>query len=555
AMTLVSLSLAALGVYLWHASIQGDGRIAGTPNQSAAYETAAWKHAPQEPTLVRSLSLQADMQHGKPVTVHAHYALQRLADAGDTLLLTWALRAEAIQTVEVDGHPVQATSLAPGLFSIPAPRSGRFSIDIAGRLGATPAEPYQLISSLYGQWPLVPLVGAYPELFPSDEKARKSLGLPAFDRRAYQVFLPSGVSRPTIPLTLELTHDCDRTALMPSAAHVVATEDHGACIARYVSDQPKRLEILFGTGHWNSREWSEHGLVVRLLFASEFTAQTREFERSLSLAVAGLHQAFGDLPSHDMTIVFDHMSLLDGSTALSKPGVMLVSDIAILHGSRQGELRRERETGLMAHELTHQWFGHAVRPRTGEPGAVFVNEMPAEVARAAVIRNSFGDAAYRRYLHDRMIDYHDTLLSMSLPQEVAINSTRGITIYARSAMLAHILGGTLGWRHVTTTLASFAHVHAFAAPVSSQQLLAALLENADPRITKLAHLLVESDATFRRDPETGSVSVLCTQGACDSNPLVPLAEPGSHATSWEPLGTLNSQTIRASLIAPLILPE
>ena len=541
----------AIGMPLTLRSESSTGFLAPTQADAAQYERAALNSTARGQFKPVALTAKISVLPDEPVNLAIHYEIVRRKASSGYLQLTWALRPGAVKSVRVNGARANETWIAPGLLQLDVPDAESFSIDVDASMPAHSGPAPLLLSSLYGNWPTLPIVGVLPELFLSDDASRAKAGLPNFDNTLFDRFHPSGVSRPAIPFSISIIHACGQTVALPFKSKNTRTGN--ACVSEAGSNKPSRLELVAGVGHWKRNTQRDAFGLLTLLYPSKYEAQTNELLQSIINARYELKNIFGKPPASDLTFLMDHNYLLGSSNALSKPGLIIVSDVTVLDGALSGELRRQRETGLMAHEITHQWFGHMVRPKTGVPGAIFVNEMPAEFARAYAMRRRYGETGYRRYVTDQMSRYQYLLQTQSTPEGPAISTSVGDGIYARSMMLSDYLGQVFGWQEVAFRLTRFVERHTNNEAVTSRDLLDALIDGLDENEAHFARLLVETDIDFQIDRNTGLVTSVCHTSGCEADPLVPIQQPNVQNVEWRRLSNLKAGEIARSPIGRFLL--
>ncbi len=112
---------------------------------------------------------------------------------------------------------------------------------------------------------------------------------------------------------------------------------------------------------------------------------------------------------------------------------------------------------LMAHELSHHWFGNLVTCKTSQD--MWLNEGWASFSEALFTEDAYGVEAYKKYVRDN----HLKVLTMTHKQDggyyavygVSPDLTYGSTVYDKGADVAHTLRGYMGDSLFFTSLTSY----------------------------------------------------------------------------------------------------
>lgn len=500
-----------------------------------------------------AMNLQADITDAGAMAVTVSYTVRRHGTAA-WLPLTWALRPGALESVRVDGQAADYRLAAPGLWLISAPIQSPFRVTLKVRFGGNVGQHPAALQSFYGRWPSLPVIGVLPELFP-DSVA----GDPDAVARQTKIYEPAGVSRAVFPVAMSVDHPCKLKVAIPGGREVSADSKH--CRTVRDSKRPMRDELYLGIDSWKTLPADDSNRSLRLL--APHGALTRG--RELMSAAAGATETIDALmeatagnsmppPVELLTLVAGDATSLGDSNALSKPGVIFLSLPMVFDSALVGRQRRVRDFGLLAHEYMHQWFGHAVRPQTGKKGALFVNEAPAEFARGYALRRRFGQEVYLDYLAQQRERLSYILATQSGNDEALLYTTDADQVYPRAAFLANFIASQIGWQALGRQVRDFAWAHAYAAPVTSEQLYAAMARGLAPRARLLARRLAEDGLYFVWHEDDDWLEARCLHAACDGNVLIPVTVIGGK-TYWRAANAVSRAEFEHSVIRHISLRE
>jgi hypothetical protein len=473
-------------------------------SSAAQYEQAALRAGPENLWSIAAADIDGSWSDAGGLSLDGRLSLR----GGGPLVVTWAVEPDEIGAVRIDGRPVRPRRLGPGLYRLGTPPGRETSLSF--RLGLHDPAAAR-IDTRYAAPPTIPLPGVLSELFEGDPDRRAALGLGAFDRSLSRFRNPpNNVSRPLARLALRLSFPCGRTPILPQAS-TPGPAGGGRCTAP-VDDPGVRLEAFaaLSEGLETRRRPTRVGPLATLA-PRRFAREHDRLARAAAAAMEDIGALMGDYSSRGMTVAAVADGELPGS-ALSKPGLILVSDSRTLVRLSPDSDGLDSLYPTLAHELMHQWYGHRVRPFAYRPGAIFINEYPAQFARSWAIRRRFGTRAYGRFLEGERVRLGYVYHFQAAREGPVVAASLDDEIYPKSSLIAYFLATHSSWDAQGAALRDFARRNA-AGPVTAAALAEALLQPLEPRARRLARLMLFDDLEVGLG-ETGAAALTCAGRPC-----------------------------------------
>lgn len=178
-------------------------------------------------------------------------------------------------------------------------------------------------------------------------------------------------------------------------------------------------------------------------YASSYAAATKDI-------LAYFAGKFGVLPSDRIALV----EMPDGTLGgYSGPGVIAIA--------KRG-FTQPADYGLLAHEISHQWWPCLVSPAT--PNDAFLNDGLSTYSSALFIQNQQGESAFEDRMHTIAIDalIHESEMPIDQSGQLQPFSPEYQSIvYNKGAMVFHMLRWVLGDASFFETLRDLAHQYAW----------------------------------------------------------------------------------------------
>ena len=162
--------------------------------------------------------------------------------------------------------------------------------------------------------------------------------------------------------------------------------------------------------------------------------------------------------SHYAPYAFDRVGY--AITSFTSGAMEHATNIAYMRNAINGGTSQET---LMAHELSHHWWGNLVTCATAED--MWINEGWASFSEALFIESVYGEEAYKEYSRNN----HDNVLRLTHINDGAYYPVSGVptdltyssTVYEKGADMAHTLRGILGDASFDNCIHNFLNDFAF----------------------------------------------------------------------------------------------
>lgn len=508
---------ASAGVAAWPESPAGGAAVTDDIDLRAGYERAA-----------ASAPAAGDWQVDRAVVRARWTGEQDVRLAGTLhlrgrgrLLLTWAADPAAGAALWRNGARVRPRRLAAALYDLGTPPAGEATLAFTVHLTSAPAR----LTTLFGEVPTVPLPGILPELFLGGDAERAERGLG--DLRAAMAPFSRGASasRPMARVALTQDYPCDRTLAAPFGAAPRRLDSRWCRIS--AGPVAARLELFAALGPHLRASSVPSALPLITLTPARFADRQRRLDAATDAASRDIAALMGGFPVPGLTVAAAEAGEIDGS-ALSKPGLIRVSSAYFL-ARRAGQ--PDPMYGTMAHELMHQYYGHDVRPVAGRPGAIFVNEFPAQLARSWAIRRRFGLEAYRAELSEAGRRRFYIRHFQQAPEAPPVRTTGVEEIYPRSILIVHFLAAHSGWPAQARAIRDFARRHA-GGTVTAEQLAEAVLAPLAPRAQALGRAMLFDGLLVRRSADGRGIALDCGAAPCPSADVEVPVRVASGSVRW-----------------------
>lgn len=417
------------------------------------------------------------------------------------LLLSWAAAPDEIGGLRLNGAPIRARALGGGLYDLGTPGTEAtliFTTRLTGRSA--------LLTTLYGDRPTVPLPGILPDTFIGDDQTRAERHMVGLRAAIVRFSGDRQASRPMAQVELILEHPCDLTLTAPFAP-TPRRLPSGRCQA-VVSPVTTRLELFAAVGPKLRASSVPAALPLVTLAPGRFAERQQRLDIATADASRDIATLMGAYPVPGITVAGAEAHEL-GSFAISKPGLIRVSDTYLL-ARRPGS--PDPIYGTMAHELMHQYYGHWVRPVAGRPGAIFVNEFPAQLARAWAIWHRYGPDAYAAELSEATSRLYYVQHFQSAPEPPPVVTTGTDEIYPRSMLIVHYLASHSSWAQQAEAIRAFATRRGGTA-VTAAEVAEAVLAPLAPQARQLGRFMLFDGLLIRRNA-SGGIDLDCGAGRC-----------------------------------------
>lgn len=447
----------------------------------AAYETTYRPRIPAAQPVAAHLDADLDLEPaGRRLRVRGRSRLEnRSAEAIGSVWV--AVRRDVrVASLTLDGAAPSETDerFATRRFALPRPMAPGASLDLAFELileRHTPSarDDVDLVpnGSYIHSFALLPSVGYRRSWEIADAADRRRAGLP--ERGSEDdpdSDLPESPSRMTFDV--RVTTPSDQRPVAPGVL-VSSTVAHGRRTTRFRAERPVRSFFALASARYRVERVRHGGVDVEVYV---HPSHRRNVGRVLEAAAAALDfcvARYGPYPFPQLRIAeVPDASLNAGGFAL--PGVVFLAERRGFLIDAEAPGRVDLLAKRVAHEVSHQWWGHQLDPADG-PGATALVESLARHTELRVLKALRGAAALRPVLDFELDRY---LSGRTAGGEVPLVDVerQPWLFYAKGSLAMAALSEVAGEEAVDRALGELlAETNATGRPPTSRDLLARLL--------------------------------------------------------------------------------
>ena len=249
----------------------------------------------------------------------------------------------------------------------------------------------------------LPLIGYQPNRELSTARARRAHDLPPRTIEASLDEISGGhdsAGRESIEFEAVIGTAPNQIAVAPGALRRTWTEN-GRRYFHYATDRPVKNAFAILSADYAVHEELWNGVRIELFHHPTHTFNVQRMARSVRASLDYYTRNFGPYPHEQIRIAeFPRYA----NFAHAYPGT-------ISHAEATGWLTRVDESehfdlpsGIVAHEVAHQWWGHQVVPAAAA-GAGMLSEVLAQYSAVMVIEKIYGREMVERFLRTTRIEY------------------------------------------------------------------------------------------------------------------------------------------------------
>ena len=187
----------------------------------------------------------------------------------------------------------------------------------------------------------------------------------------------------------------DQIGIAPGA--LITEEVAGTChYYEYQSPIPVKLNFSFHAGHFETIKEEYNGVIIELFYLKEHGLHAKMMIEGLKASLDYNTKWFGTYPYGNIRVI--EFPNTEGSyTATLTANNIPTSEILFNINSKAKNQIIHLPFYVMAHELTHEWFGNQVMPADAE-GAKMLTESITEYISLCIYRNQFGEKMANHFL-------------------------------------------------------------------------------------------------------------------------------------------------------------
>jgi aminopeptidase N len=270
----------------------------------------------------------------------------------------------------------------------------------------------------------------------------------------------------------------DQIAVAPGKK-VAERVRNGRRIARFVSDQPIRNNLLVQSGRYAAKRQVHGGVEHTIYYHPAHHWNVERMMTAMRASIDYYSRAFGPYQFDQARIV--ETPGLGGGSAF--PNTITVAEGIFALDLRDPEAL-DTVTMLTAHEIAHQWWGNRIRP-AGVQGMSFLGEALPQYSALMVLKRLRGEENIRQLLQfqlDRYLTGRRTQVAEEQPL-ISVGPSQDYIAYGKGALALYLLQQRMGEDAVNRALRRLVAAYPFTvAPYPrSVDLIAMLREEAKTR--------------------------------------------------------------------------
>ena len=206
-----------------------------------------------------------------------------------------------------------------------------------------------------------------------------------------------------VHLTTTISTQSDQIAIAPGEL-IYQTKDNERNYYTYTTPKPVKINFSFHSGKYRLLEERYKNINVQLFYTKGHHYNTALMMEGLKAAIDFNTKWFGEYPYTQIRIIeFPHTEESYSAT-LTSNNIPASEIIFNINSEAMGE-KVNLPFYVMAHELTHEWFGNQLMP-AGAEGAKMLTESITEYITLAIYRNSLGEEMANKFLDAQYNRYH-----------------------------------------------------------------------------------------------------------------------------------------------------
>ena len=281
-------------------------------------------------------------------------------------------------------------------------------------------------------------------------------------------------------MTLDATvsTDIDQTALAPGDL-VREWKQDGRRYFHFVTPQATTPVFGFMSARYAVRRADHRGVSVEIYYDSSHAYNVDRMMAAATRSLDVFGSTFGPYPQRSLRIV--ELPAHWGFGAYAMPGIIVwPEDRGFVTKYRDGDV--DLVTRRLAHEVSHQWWGHTVYPAQVEGGVTIVETM-AKYAEMLVMESVQGKAAIPALLSYERELYVMSRANMPFPEPTLLRAyDYDFIYYAKGAIVMAALRDLMGEAALNRALRRVIREHGgpVNAPATTLDLQAALHAESSP---------------------------------------------------------------------------
>jgi ABC-2 type transport system permease protein len=246
----------------------------------------------------------------------------------------------------------------------------------------------------------------------------------------------------------------DQIAFAPGEL-IAQTNEYDRILFEYSTAKPVKMNFSFHSARYKVVEEEHKGVVIQLFHLENHYNNLVDMMSGLKASLDYCTQWLGSYPYQQIRIIeFPHTE--EGYAATLTANNIPASELLFNLHSKNREGQINLPFYVMAHELTHEWFGNQLMPADAE-GAKMLTESIAEYLSLCIYEKHFGEDMADKFLENQYKRYHSGSKREEgeEPTLYKVLSHQEYLAYGKGAIAFYEIAKSLGKENFNGLLSSF----------------------------------------------------------------------------------------------------
>jgi len=230
---------------------------------------------------------------------------------------------------------------------------------------------------------------------------------------------------------------------------------------QYQTDTLINNEIAITSGKYSQFIKENNGIIYKIFYSPNYSYNITEMFQG---ALAGLQYCennVGKYPYKTFTIVEIPNYHRNFGNAFSIPTLILWNEDGGFFNVPNDTNKINRVFSTSAHEASHQWWAHAVKPASYIPGGIVLNETLAQYVRLMTLYKHFPSEAVKSFLQNEMEQYFYERSISNDGENPLSQASQSFVAYNKGSLVMNSIMKLLGDDKLNTALSNYYNKFAY----------------------------------------------------------------------------------------------